>query len=230
MSDSKTYEDFVQEAGEVKRDLDVVYSPTMGSLKKAFSIIFDGTDMTATDFKRFVDMQFYQGGRPSPDSPPKESTLVMQIANLIKLELLCGRGKFVEFLNAQGIHFELMGTGEVSDTFLVGDDDSKKLKSAWQGAGIDEDIPYDRSEALTLLLNRALNLQQEIVEMKEALKEVSENVEEAFKIKKANFLKAASLHALLLKKGHGAMGEKLDATVDGAENLISAVEPLIKSK
>jgi hypothetical protein len=228
-NEAKTYEDFVIASGEVKRDLDVVYNPTFQALKKAFSIIFDTAGMNGSDFKRLSDMQFYQGGRPSPDSPPKENQLALQVARLIQLEELAGKRNFINFLEAQGITVDFKAGSTIPTDYLVSKDDEKKLLKAWQGAGIDSSIPNDRVEALGLLLNRSQNLQNEICDIQDGLKVESEEVEDKFKIKKGNFMKAVGLHALKLRKGDGAAGEKVDDVVDGAENLILAMEPLLKS-
>jgi hypothetical protein len=226
----QTYEEAVIESGEIKRDLDVVYSPTFKALKTAFGLIFETAGLSGADFKRLSDMQFYQGGKPSPNSPPKENTLAVQVANLIKLEELVGKSNFTKFLEISGITADFKVGGVIPRDYVIAKDDEKKLLNAWQGAGIDSSIPNNRGEALEALLDKSQKLQQEIYDIQEALKAKAEVVEEDFKIKKANFTKAVSLHALKLKSGAGKAGEKVDDAVEGAENLIEALAPLIKNK
>jgi len=231
MTDKKTtYEDFVLEAGEVKHDLDVVYNPTMRALKTAFSLIFETANCNGTDFKRLSDMQFFQGGRPSANSPPKENFLAIQVANLIKLEHLIDKGNFLQYMANAGVRVEFEDDSIfVPDDYVISKTDEKKLLNAWHGAGIDSSIPESRKEALNLLLTRAQSLQNKISDIQDGLKVTAEKVENDFQIKKTNFMKAAGLHAIKLKSGAGKAGEKLDDAVDGAENLLTALEPLIKS-
>ena len=221
----ETYEDTVQECSETRRDLDVVLHPTFKHLKKAFSLIFAGDGMNGTDFKRLSDFTYYQGGYPSPDSPAKESSLAFQIANVMRLEELLEKRNFSSYLGAEGVSVEYVK--RPGEDYFISDDDLSKLTEAWQGGGIDSEIPAKKSEALKLLLERAQSLQSEICQTADTIKDTGVEVEDKFKIKKGNFIKAVGLAALRLKKGDGAMGEKVDDAIDNAENLIAAVQPLL---
>lgn len=223
----QTYEDYVLRSGEAKRDLEVVYNPIFKHLKTAFSIMFSSEDFSGADFKRLSDMRYYQGGYPSPNTPPKEHALARQVAAIITLEDCVEKREFVAFLGTMGISCEQKKP--VSADYLVSKDDEKKLREAWEGAGIDKEIPTDRKEALKLMLDRAQNLQKEICEVSDSIRvNAAEEVEDKFKIRKPAFLKAVSLTAVKLRRGEGIMGEKLDAVVDSAENLIDAVQFLLK--
>lgn len=231
MTDEIKYEDKIQEAADQKRDADVVLSPTMNHLKKAFSAIFGDAGFNGSDFKRLSDFMYYQGGYPSPDTPPKESNLAYQVAQIIKLEVLLEKDGFLKYMNTYGVDVCIreMEVKSPDDDYKLSKDDEKDLLKHWQGAGIDQSIPGKRSEALRLLLDKGQKIEGELCETKDFLKELSETVEEKFGIRKSNFMKAVQLAVIKMKKGEGAMGEKLDAVVDGAENLIKAVEPLLKS-
>lgn len=221
----ETYEDTVQECAETRRDLDVVLHPTFKHLKKAFALIFAADGMTGADFKRLSDFQYYQGGYPSQSTPPKESNLAVQMANVMRLEELIDKKNFASFLGAQGVSVDFVRP--MDPNWFISDDDLSKLVEAWSGSGIDETLPETKAEALKFLLDRAQSLQSEICETADTIKDTSLEVEEEFKIKKGNFIKAVNLAALRLKKGDGAMGEKVDDAIDNAENLIAAVQPLI---
>jgi hypothetical protein len=225
---TQTYEEAVIESGEIKRDLDVVYGPTLKALKTAFSLIYQTAGVTGADFKRLNDMQFYQGSIPTAGAPAKEHVLAMAVANLMRLENSIEKDNFKKFLAQFGVSIDTIQ--DIPEDFIIAKDDEKKLLNAWQGAGIDSSIPKNRAEVLTLLLDKGQKIQREICEIQEALKAKAEIVEEDHKIKKANFTKAVSLHALKLKSGAGKAGEKVDDAVEGAENLIEALAPLIRSK
>jgi hypothetical protein len=222
-----TYEDKITEGAEKKRDVDVVLAPTFKNLKTAFTYLFGSDNMNGSDFKRLSDFRYYQGGYPSPTTPPKESNIAFQVANVSKLEALLGKEDFDRYAQQYGVSVDCRLS--IDDHWTLSKEDEKKLKDAWLGAGIDAEIPQERSEALKLLLDRSQNLQAEICEHSDFIKELAETVEEEFKIKKGNFMKAVGLAALRLRKGAGAMDEKLDDVVMGAENLILAVRPLLKS-
>ena len=223
-----TYEDKIGEGAEKKRDLDVILSPTFKHLKTAFTFLFGSDSMNGSDFKRLSDFQYYQGGYPSATTPPKESNLAFQIANVARLESLIGQRNFEKYCSQYGVSVDTSDE-LAAGRFALSKEDEEKLNAAWRGAGIDRDLPSNRADALELMLDRAQNLQSEICEHSDFVKALAEEVEEKFKIKKANFMKAVNLAALRLKKGPGAMGEKLDAAIDAAENLIEAVNPLLKS-
>jgi hypothetical protein len=224
-----TYEDKISEAAEKKRDADVVLHPTFRHLKQAFSLIFAGAGMNGSDFKRLSDFQYYQGGYPSPTTPPKESSLAYQLANIAKLEGLIEKDNFANFVKAEGVKLQVEFASAIPEEWMVSKDDEKKLREAWEGAGIDVALPNKRSEVLTLLLDRSQKLQAEICETNDFIKDLAETVEEKFQIKKTNFMKVVALAALRLRRGDGVMGEKVDTMVDVAENFITAVEPLIKA-
>lgn len=221
----ETYHDTVQECAETRRDLDVVLHPTFGHLKKAFALIFAADGMTGADFKRLSDFQYYQGGYPSETTPPKESNLAFQVANVMRLEKLVGKQNFAGFLATQGV--SVQDVMSMDPNWLMSEENLEKLVKAWAGSGIDADLPETKDAALTLLLERAQALQSEICKTADTIKDTAEEVEEEFKIKKTNFIKAVSIASLRLKKGDGAMGEKVDDAIDNAENLIAAVQPLI---
>lgn len=226
MTTEKTYEDYVIEAGEAKRDLDVVLTPIFRHLKAAFGLMFLNDGMSGTDFKRLSDMKYYQGGYPSQSSPPKEYAMAVAVANLLKMEEGLGTRNLASFLGALGIRVEVMNP--ISPNYTLSTEDEKKLRSAWEGAGIDREIPTDKPEALELMLDRAQNIQSEICESSDSFRvEAASEVEDKFKIKKPNFMKAVNLQAIKLKRGPGIMGEKLDDVVDDMENLDSALAPLM---
>lgn len=228
MSDEVKYEDKIHEAAGQKRDVDIVYTPTFGALKKAFGLIFEMAGFDGSDFKRLSDFQYYQGGYPSPSSPPKESNLAYQVAQVIKLEKSIGKDNFVKFLAQYGV--TVTDVSEVEDAYAIASDDANKLLKFWQGAGIDSSIPNKRSEALSILLDKAQGVQKEICDVNDFIKTLAEEVEDKFGFKQSNFMKAVNLAVIRLKKGDGVMSEKLDDVVESAENLIEAVQPLLIGK
>lgn len=229
MSNEIRYEDKIQEAADQKRDQSVVLTPTFNHIKKAFAQIFELAGFAGTDFKRLSDFTYYQGGYPSPDTPPKESNLAYQIAQIIKLEHSLGKTLFLDYMRTYGVDVKDIIVTEIDEDFkMATKDDEADLRKNWMGAGIDQSIPTKRSEALKLLLDKAQKLQGEICGVNDFVNAVSEDVEDKFGIQKGNFKKAVNLAVIKMKRGPGVMGEKLDSVVDSAENLIKAVEPLIE--
>lgn len=222
------YEDKITEGAEKKRDLDVVLVSAFRNLKAAFTLVFGDQNMSGSDFKRLSDFQYYQGGYPSPTTLPKESNVAFQVSNAVRLEELVGKDNFWKYCSQHGVTVDT-SLKLPREMPILSKEDEKKLKDAWYGAGFDYAIPESRDGVLRALLEKAQKLQAEICETNDFVKELAEVVEEEFKIKKGNFMKAVNLAALRLKKGPGAMGEKLDDVVMSAENLIEAVDPLLKS-
>jgi hypothetical protein len=224
----KNYEDYILESAETRRDLDVVLTPIFGSLKKAFGVIFGSEGFTKSDFKRYSDLVFYQGGYPKPDSLPKAAVLAKMVATLLKLEAAADKDQLSRLLGDHGITVEI--TSAIPDGFsqtTLTDKEAKELRQGWEGAGIDVPVPSSRQEALLLMLDKAHNIQGEIIEQSDAIKvSAAEKVESLFKIKKTNFMKAVGLASVRLRKGEGKMQEKMDDVHDQIANLEDALKPL----
>lgn len=228
MADKK-YEDILTECAETRRDLDVVYHPTFGNIKKAFAIIFGSSGFTGAEFKGLSDLVYYQGGYPNPDSKPKAQDLGDRVAKLLLLEEIAGKSQLQDVLAQHGIKITIDTTFEEEYRSSLSDKEDKKLRNAWEGAGIDAGIPASRFEALTLLLERSQNLQKYICQQADTIKvDAAEQVESAFKIAKPNFIKAVGLAALKLRKGEGPVAEKIDDIEDRHQNLEDALVPLKK--
>jgi len=230
--EKETYEDYILNAAEIRRDLDEVIHPMMRGLKKAFSILFQEANLRGGDFKRLSDMKYYQGGWPSPNTPPRESNLASQVAALIKLENLAGTETFAKFLSQEGIKVSVEST--VGDNIQLNRDEAEDLEKALSSAGLNHTMCFEgtsatRSKILPILIEKAQHLQKEICEQSDLITvDAAEHVESAFKIKKGNFIKAVNLMATKLRKGEGPMAEKIDDINDAMDNLSSAIEPLTK--
>lgn len=229
MAAEPNYEDIINECAETRRDLDVVLHPIYGYLKKVFEITWSSVGFTKSDFKRYADMVYYQGGYPRPDSLPKAQVLADQVAAMIKLEEYAGKHQFADLLKARGI---VVGNSESPEAEYRGaltDKEEKALKEAWEGAGIDKDINNDRFEILEILIDKAMKIQKTICEQADTIKvDAADMVESTFKIKKSHFIKAVGLATVKLRKGEGAMAEKVDDIIDNNANLEDAIKPLLK--
>lgn len=223
----KTYEEIVSECAETRRDLDVVLHPQFNALKKAFKIFFERHGFIGSDFKRLSDLVYYQGGYPSPTTPAKEQVLADQVASALKLEDAIGREVLRKLLAERGIKIEFIEW--IGSDVTLSDDETKELADASGEAGIDNLSTTNAHEALKTLVDKAQKLQATICQTADTIKvEAAAVVEEKFKIKKSNFVKAVNLAAVRLKRSQGVMEEKVDQLEENLENLQDAIEPLKK--
>lgn len=228
---AKKYESIIDECAQTRYELDTVLHPTFGQLKKAFKLLFESFGYNGADFKKLSDLVYYQGGYPNPETLPKEEQLANAVSRALKLEDALGRETLQKLLKQRGIEVAIKQDDEITGTYQLNPRDSKKLEKYWRLAEIGGAVPDTRGTVLKKLIDRAQELQSTICAEADTIKvDAAAVVEEAFKIKKPNFVKAVGLAAVKLRKGEGKMTEKLDDLLEGIENLEEAVEPLKQSK
>ena len=223
---TENYEKLVAESSETRRDIDIILHPQFNALKKIFELLYPG--YKKSDFKRLSDLVYYQGGWPSPTTPPKEETLADTIAAALKLEEAIDRDVLVKLLKQRGVSVTLIDVPPPNE-YNLSSEEEETLKQCIGEADVEGVFPKERNEGLKKLIERAQELQAEICQQADLIKvDAAAVAEEKYKIKKPNFVKAVGLGSVKLRAGEDKMAEKLKKMLDGVDNVHAAVAPLQK--
>ena len=224
MSETKrTYEDLIEEASEHRTELNQVMHARYKAIRKSAEQL-SGID--GGSFKRVVDLSYYKGGWPKPDTPPKIDTVATEIANLLKLEKAVDKDNLAMALLARGIRVEVLAPVYIGSTTPM---QKSAIADFWPEAALDNPMPETVGEGLRVLHGEAMKLQKAICETADIIKlELAAEAKDEHGILRPNFNQAVALRALQKSKGHDKMlvrAEKLQH--DRIDNLSEAIDPVV---
>jgi hypothetical protein len=221
---SEAYEQLVDDAAEIRVELDEALHPRMSNLKTAFTVAWKSEGFRRGDFKLISDMVYYQGGYPNEDTPARETILADLVAKVVKLSHALDRDNFVKLLDDRGVHLEL--AREPDKIYQVEGKEADQLKNSWHGAGMSGEPPADRYEMLKLMIAESQTLQKTICGKADEIKvEAAETAQEEHGIKRSNFVKAVGIAAIQKRRGHEAAAERVTLIEEQQDNLTLALEP-----
>jgi hypothetical protein len=219
---NQAYETLVNDAAEIRVDLDESLHPAFGHLKTVFDIAFKELGFRRADFKRLSDMVYYKGGYPSENSPPREEALANVIAALAKLELLHDRQSLQNLLAQRGVYLEVHQ--EIGQSYTTSEKDGKRLIESWQALGKTGTPSTSRTELLKDLVETAQKLQTVICSRADEIKvDAAQTAEDEHKIRKPNFCMAVRLAAMQKRRGEEKVKERVASIEDNIDNLQEAI-------
>lgn len=194
-----TYLELLEKCAATRADIDERLHKRYNEIKKAFEEVFP--EYKGIDFKRFVDLVYYQGGYPSPNSPPKEEDLADLVSKSLQLERAYGRTTLEELLEERGVTVKV--------------DASTVPKSSKQ------------IQWLKTNVKECLGLQAEICSLANSIKKTgAKTAKTTFKIDRDNFIKAVKIAAIGKRKGIKTKDKKVIEAYEKGANLVDAIEPL----
>lgn len=218
-----SYEDKVKKGSDIRVEINDVHYARYGALKNIFKGFFQ---MAPSDFKRLVDLKHYDGGYPSPDSPPRRESLAKYVSSMLTLQDFVGDDSLKRALAARGIEVKI-NSSLASRTIneAMQNMDSKLYDSVTNGSKISGFRPEDfkdTREMLKALISEADSVQGTICSLADEIKvELGEAAEKEDKILKSNFVKAVSIEA---KRGRKNFHDTIEKSLERVENMEKSLE------
>lgn len=188
----------VDDASLIKYEIKNDYAANLGLLGKLYKAIFN---RNPKEFMEAKNMIVYKGGSPNPDSPSKVHQLANKFADGIFLMRFLGMEKnFIFHMKERGLEIKFINEKSYYEETLLSDMDwssnkkrNKIVNEVWNNLFVEE-FPDDEKEILTLMLNKAVSLQEEMIKLNDKIKqEIAPRVEEECEVSSSSFNKSVSI-------------------------------------
>lgn len=213
------YEDALSQAAAVRVELEEIHRASQNRIRKIFEIL---TNEKSNDFNFVKDLQYYTGGYPTPDSPPKIESFRQQVAAMVRLYGAMGLLDNLKiYFREAGVEIDFCGTDNYSVPLLEVPEKAEKL---WSDEFAGGKVPRTNAESLKELMQRALAVQKDICILADRVKiDMAEEVEAQFGITKGAFMKAVEIKTA--EQRGKSVDEKIEKIQEAREALDKALEP-----
>ena len=226
MEDQKTFKEVVDKSSKIRQDLNENWHSKMSVLASVFETI------TGTDRKTFLtikDMEYYQGGYPSPESPPKIEALMDRFILVYKWYVFIGKeSRISKYFESHGLEISVKGA-DIENIKVNIDSLKPKVKSKFLAmAGPESKLPTNKKAFVLLLLAKGCELQATICDMANQIKiDNFEVVKEKCDVSKPNFITSVQLSYEKLKNEARAEVEikKKDHEADDLKEALVIIKP-----
>jgi hypothetical protein len=212
---------------EINEDL---YKKGMNPLQK---IAFYLVGIETHDYKLIHDMNYYKGGYPKEETPPKLHTFLNKFIVVVKwFQFMGWFEKIDKYLREAGISIVItmpIEDGEIFQDYKGNSKDSKKFIKAWSRI-YPEQEPETKFKTVRAVmdecLERSYDIQKDICDLADSIKiDAAGNVESECEILKPHFMKAVVLKYKENKNAERGKGieKEIKMVKAGIENLEDAI-------
>lgn len=181
----------VNEGAELRNELNTKHHKHLGKLALLFRYCFGTSEKT---FKYINDMEYYLGGWPSINTPPKLYTLIRNVSTVFHYLTLAGRDeRFNEYCKEWGIKITIEKPHPNIENKKF--DDNFKFNKLLQKLYPDVDLKT-KQEVINFLLDEGYVVQEEICKLADEIKiEKGEQVRRICNIKTNHYLNIVNIKA-----------------------------------
>lgn len=220
----KDFEQEFEEAVEIRKNINGVLRKTYNDMSLVFSALFQ---CDKSDLKKISDANYYKGGYPSENSPPKISTFIRNAGITAKYFHEIGRlDEINSYMRVYG--FELTPVADEL-RYTKNFKSDKKIDKAidFLKSHYGFEIKNEASDMIEWFLERTENLQREICESSDEIKDVLyPQVEVKSDVSKSGFIGAVNAKANLdiKREKNKDISSNLDKIMDKSEEFATTSE------
>lgn len=181
----------VQECTDIRRDLNENWWKKMRTLSNIFKLMFERE--SNNEFKFLNDLFYYQGGYPTPNTPPKMQSLVESFATMLKFFTYSGNeDAFKHYLEAYGINAEIINTDECLKNDKIAN--FNKVRVRYETL-FNEPMPMNKKDLFNKMISMGQSLQHTICVLADLIKlDAADKIKTECNISKQNFINAISIN------------------------------------
>lgn len=232
MLNKQLYEDTIDESSKIRYEINEIhYKNGLSPLQKVAKFVL-GVD--PRDYKFIHDMDYYRGGYPNPESPPKLDALLNRFVKAVKwFRYLGWQDRIEKYLANHGIEIVINSGAdykkeEINYT-LIEPKDLENAKKEFAKLGFQNNLLdfSNKEDLLHFLLKKSHDLQEIVCKLSDQIKfDNADKIEEQCEIRKPYFMKSVVVKYKEIKnlekgKTNQSEIEKVKEDADNYQDAIS---------
>lgn len=185
----ESYEEALELVTAARMEIKDVYGPSRNRQKKLWKMIFKEKDAGKFEFAK--KLLYYQAGIPKEDSKAKMEGFRNQIAAMVEIFFGLGLGDNIQaYFREAGIEIAPISKKyEETKNYQP----SPKVEALWDLEFFGEELPYNGTDTLKLLIDHAKNTEDDIAKTNLYVEKIADEACIRFDVAPAGFKKAADL-------------------------------------